>query len=314
MNLQMSVVKNSKRWITLSLILIIISLASMIAKGFNYGIDFSGGSLLQLKYEKPITLKELNPVLDEISEKISQFNANSRKVQVSEDNSVIIRTQEITNEQKELVLTELKKSGEFTLTREDKVGASVGAELKRSALLALGIGTVLIILYITMRFEFRFAMASIIAILHDIIIAMGGISLLAYEVDTPFIAAILTILGYSINNTIVVFDRIRETLKRKTDLTFSELLDKSINQVIIRSINTSVTTLLAIIAILVFGGDSLKTFITTLLIGIVVGTYSSIFIAPSLIYLFEKDRDGKINNSKYLKTEEDDEHHEKIVV
>lgn len=314
MNLQMSVVKNSKRWITLSLILIIISLASMIAKGFNYGIDFSGGSLLQLKYERPVTLKELNPVLDEISKKIPQFNSNSRKVQVSEDNSVIIRTQEITNEQKEIVLTELKKSGEFTLTREDKVGASVGAELKRSALLALGIGTVLIILYITMRFEFRFAMASIIAILHDIIIAMGGISLLSYEVDTPFIAAILTILGYSINNTIVVFDRIRETLKRKTDLTFSELLDKSINQVIIRSVNTSVTTLLAIIAILVFGGDSLKTFITTLLIGIVVGTYSSIFIAPSLIYLFEKDRDGKINNSKYLKTEEDDEHHEKIVV
>lgn len=314
MNLQMSVVKNSKRWITLSLILIIISLASMIAKGFNYGIDFSGGSLLQLKYERPVTLKELNPVLDEISKKIPQFNSNSRKVQVSEDNSVIIRTQEITNEQKEIVLTELKKSGEFTLTREDKVGASVGAELKRSALLALGIGTVLIILYITMRFEFRFAMASIIAILHDIIIAMGGISLLSYEVDTPFIAAILTILGYSINNTIVVFDRIRETLKRKTDLTFSELLDKSINQVIIRSVNTSVTTLLAIIAILVFGGDSLKTFITTLLIGIVVGTYSSIFIAPSLIYLFEKDRDGKINNSKYLKTEDDNEHHEKIVV
>lgn len=314
MNLQMSVVKNSKRWITLSLILIIISLASMIAKGFNYGIDFSGGSLLQLKYERPVTLKELNPVLDEISKKIPQFNSNSRKVQVSEDNSVIIRTQEITNEQKEIVLTELKKSGEFTLTREDKVGASVGAELKRSALLALGIGTVLIILYITMRFEFRFAMASIIAILHDIIIAMGGISLLSYEVDTPFIAAILTILGYSINNTIVVFDRIRETLKRKTDLTFSELLDKSINQVIIRSVNTSVTTLLAIIAILIFGGDSLKTFITTLLIGIVVGTYSSIFIAPSLIYLFEKDRDGKINNSKYLKTEDDDEHHEKIVV
>lgn len=314
MNLQMSVVKNSKRWITLSLILIIISLASMITKGFNYGIDFSGGSLLQLKYERPVTLKELNPVLDEISKKIPQFNSNSRKVQVSEDNSVIIRTQEITNEQKEIVLTELKKSGDFNLTREDKVGASVGAELKRSALLALGIGTVLIILYITMRFEFRFAMASIIAILHDIIIAMGGISLLSYEVDTPFIAAILTILGYSINNTIVVFDRIRETLKRKTDLTFSELLDKSINQVIIRSVNTSVTTLLAIIAILVFGGDSLKTFITTLLIGIVVGTYSSIFIAPSLIYLFEKDRDGKINNSKYLKTEDDDEHHEKIVV
>lgn len=313
MDMQIRIIKYSKRWITLSLILIVISIGGFFMKGLNYGIDFSGGSLFQLKFEKPVTLRELNPVLDNIAEKIPEFSSNSRKVQVSEGNDVIIRTQEISESEKGEFLEELKEVGNFEITREDKVGASIGAELKRSAVLALAIGAVMIVGYITMRFEFRFAVAAVIALVHDIIIAVGGIALLGYEVDTPFIAAVLTILGYSINNTIVVFDRIRETLRRKNDLTFAELLDKSINQVIIRSINTSVTTLLAILAVLIFGGDSLRTFITTLLIGILAGTYSSIFIATPLIYLFEKNRDGKIDNSKYLEQEKDDKH-EKIVV
>lgn len=313
MDMQIRIIKYSKRWITLSLILIVISIGGFFMKGLNYGIDFSGGSLFQLKFEKPVTLRELNPVLDNISRTIPEFSSNSRKVQVSEGNDVIIRTQEISESEKGEFLEELKEVGNFEITREDKVGASIGAELKRSAILALAIGAVMIVGYITMRFEFRFAVAAVIALVHDIIIAVGGIALLGYEVDTPFIAAVLTILGYSINNTIVVFDRIRETLRRKNDLTFAELLDKSINQVIIRSINTSVTTLLAILAVLIFGGDSLRTFITTLLIGILAGTYSSIFIATPLIYLFEKNRDGKIDNSKYLEQEKDDKH-EKIVV
>lgn len=313
MDMQIRIIKYSKRWITLSLILIVISIGGFFMKGLNYGIDFSGGSLFQLKFEKPVTLRELNPVLDNISRTIPEFSSNSRKVQVSEGNDVIIRTQEISESEKGEFLEELKEVGNFEITREDKVGASIGAELKRSAVLALAIGAVMIVGYITMRFEFRFAVAAVIALVHDIIIAVGGIALLGYEVDTPFIAAVLTILGYSINNTIVVFDRIRETLRRKNDLTFAELLDKSINQVIIRSINTSVTTLLAILAVLIFGGDSLRTFITTLLIGILAGTYSSIFIATPLIYLFEKNRDGKIDNSKYLEQEKDDKH-EKIVV
>ncbi|MFA6709411.1 MAG: protein translocase subunit SecF, partial [Fusobacterium sp.] len=170
-----------------------------------------------------------------------------------------------------------------------------------------------IILYITLRFQFKFAIAAILALMNDILIAVGGIALLGYEINTPFIAAVLTILGYSINDTIVVFDRIRETLKRKSDSNFGELLDKSINQVVTRSINTSVTTLLAIIAILVFGGDSLRTFITTLLIGTIAGTYSSIFIATPLVYLLEKNRDGKVDTSKYLEKEES-KNNEKIVV
>lgn len=312
--MQIEIVKNSKKWVALSLVFIIVSLGSLLTKGLNYGIDFSGGNLFQLKFEKPITLKEINTSLDKIGKEIHQFGGKGRKVQISEGNEVLIRIQEISEKEKNKFYDEIKEVGKYEIVKEDKVGASVGKELKMSAIYSLAIGGVLIVAYITMRFEFMFAVAGILALLHDIIIAIGGISLLGYEIDTAFIAAVLTILGYSINDTIVVFDRIRETLRKKSDLTFGEILNKSVNQVMIRSLNTSITTLLAVVAILVFGGESLRTFITTLLIGIMAGTYSSIFIATPLIYLFEKDRDKVVENSKYVENDDDDEHREKILV
>ena len=312
--MHIEIVKNSKRWVALSLVFIVISLSSLLTKGLNYGIDFSGGNLFQLKFEKPVTLKEINTALDKIGKDIHQFGGNGRKVQISEGNEVLIRIQEITEKEKNKFYDEIKEVGKYEIVKEDKVGASVGKELKMSAVYSLAIGTVMIVAYITMRFEFMFAVAGILALLHDIIIAIGGISLLGYEIDTAFIAAVLTILGYSINDTIVVFDRIRETLRKKSDLTFGEILNKSVNQVMVRSLNTSITTLLAVVAILIFGGESLRTFITTLLIGIMAGTYSSIFIATPLIYLLEKDRDKKVENSKYLDKGDDDEHKEKILV
>lgn len=316
--MQIGIIKNSKKYLGLSLFLVILSLGVLIFKGLNYGIDFSGGSLIQVKFEKNITLKEINNNLDKIAKEIPQFSSNSRKVQVSEDNTVIIRTQELTEAQKADVLEELKNIGNYNLDKVDKVGASIGKELKASAIYSLAIGTVLIILYITMRFEFLFSIGAVSALLHDIIIAVGVIALLGYEVDTPFIAAVLTILGYSINNTIVVFDRVRENLKRKTKekISFEDLLDRSINQVMIRTINTSVTTLFAIIAILIFGGDSLKTFIVTLLIGILAGTYSSVFIATPIMYLLDKKkRDGGSSGIETkLKKEEKKETKEKILV
>ncbi|MCF2611852.1 protein translocase subunit SecF [Fusobacterium perfoetens] len=314
MRMHIEIVKNSKRWVALSLVFIVISLSSLLTKGLNYGIDFSGGNLFQLKFEKPVTLKEINTALDKIGKDIHQFGGNGRKVQISEGNEVLIRIQEITEKEKNKFYDEIKEVGKYEIVKEDKVGASVGKELKMSAVYSLAIGTVMIVAYITIRFEFMFAVAGILALLHDIIIAIGGISLLGYEIDTAFIAAVLTILGYSINDTIVVFDRIRETLRKKSDLTFGEILNKSVNQVMVRSLNTSITTLLAVVAILIFGGESLRTFITTLLIGIMAGTYSSIFIATPLIYLLEKDRDKKVENSKYLDNGDDDEHKEKILV
>ena len=312
--MQIEIIKNSKKFLGISAVFLIISLVVFFAKGLNYGIDFSGGNLFQLKFEKSITLNQINSNLDEIAKTIHQVNPNSRKVQISEDNTVIIRTPELKESQKTEVLNNLKKIGNFEINKEEKVGASVGEEIKTSAILALSIGAVLIILYITFRFEFTFAVAAVAALFHDLIIAIGVIALLGYEIDTPFIAAILTILGYSINDTIVVFDRIRENMKRKNRGTFEQCLDKSVNQVMIRSLNTSVTTLFAIIAILVFGGDSLKTFIMTLLIGILAGTYSSVFIATPLVYILDKNKKGPNKGFNSFKEETKKENEEKILV
>lgn len=308
------VIKHSKKWITLSAISFIIFLGMFLIKGLNYGIDFTGGSLIQLNYTNTITLSDINKELDEVAVGIPQLSSTARKVQVSQsDNNVIIRTAEMSDKDTEKLLTDLQVLGEYKLERAEKVGATIGEELKTSAVYALTIGGILIVLYITMRYEFKFAIAGILTLLHDVTAALGVIALLGYEVDTPFIAAILTILGYSINDTIIIYDRIRESLRKKSDLTFGEVLNRSLNQVLVRSINTSITTLLALVAILVFGGASLRTFTTTLLVGIGVGTYSSIYISTPLVYLFEKKRDDKYEPKK---DDDDDNSHpeEKIVV
>lgn len=307
------VIKHSKKWVTLSTISFMIFLGMFLVKGLNYGIDFTGGSLIQLNYANNITLVDVNKKLDELAVEIPQLAPTARKVQVSQgDNNVIIRTAEMSDVETEKLLIDLQSLGEYSLARAEKVGATIGEELKTSAVYALTIGGLLIVLYITLRYEFKFAIAGILTLLHDVMAALGVIALLGYEVDTPFIAAILTILGYSINDTIIIYDRIRESLRKKSDLTFGEVLNKSLNQVLVRSINTSVTTLLALVAILIFGGDSLRTFTTTLLVGIGVGTYSSIYISTPLVYLFEKKRDDKYEPKK----DDDDDSHpeEKIVV
>ena len=313
--MQVDVIKHGKQYLGLAIMMVILSLGVLFWKGLNYGIDFSGGNLIQVKFSAPVSLKDVNESLDKI-EGIPQISTNSRKVQISEDNTVIIRTQEISEDQKNTILGQLKSVGSYQVDKEDKVGASVGEELKTSAIYALGIGAILIVLYITFRFEFVFAIGAILALVHDLILATGCIALLQYEINTPFIAAVLTILGYSINDTIVVFDRIRENLKRisKTNMSIEECLTKSINQVMVRSINTSVTTLFSIIAILLLGGDSLKTFIVTLLVGILAGTYSSIFIATPIVYYLHKKGNGKGMERLSKEEEEKDETEEKILV
>jgi preprotein translocase subunit SecF len=286
---KIEIVQKSKLWLGISSFVILISLFGFFVKGLNLGIDFTGGTLIQLEFEKETTLATLNPVLDEISKEYAQLNSTSRKVQIADDGSVILRTPEMDESEKAAVLAVLKdKYANYDLLKSDKVGAAIGKELKTSALSALLIGGLLIVGYITVRFEFKFAIAAIIALFHDIIIAVGLIALIGYEVNTPFIAGVLTILGYSINDTIVVFDRIREVYRRNRQADLGEIINTSINDVMTRSINTSLTTFLAVFAILVFGGASLKTFMATLLIGVLSGTYSSIFVASPVVYALEK--------------------------
>ena len=318
MKVNLHIIRNIKYYLSVSIILVVLSIIVFFAKGLNYGIDFTGGNLFQLKYnDKKITLTEINENLDKLAEELPQVNSNSRKVQISDDGTVIVRVPELNENDKDKVLENLKQLGTYTLDKEDKVGASIGDDLKKSAIYSLGIGAILIVIYITMRFEFSFAIGGILSLLHDIIIAVGFIALMGYEVDTPFIAAILTILGYSINDTIVIYDRIRENLKRRhnKNWTLEECMDESVNQTAIRSINTSVTTLFSVIAILIFGGASLKTFIMTLLIGILAGTYSSIFIATPIVYLLNK-RKGNNMEDMFKDDEEnnDGKRVEKILV
>ena len=319
MKVNLHIIRNIKYYLSVSIVLVVLSIVVFFAKGLNYGIDFTGGNLFQLKYnDKKITLTEINENLDKLSEKLPQVNSNSRKVQISEDGTVILRVPELKEEDKKEVLNSLQELGAFNLDKEDKVGASIGDDLKKSAIYSLGIGAILIVLYITLRFEFSFAIGGILSLLHDIIIAIGFIALMGYEVDTPFIAAILTILGYSINDTIVIYDRIRENLKRRhtKNWTLEDCMDESVNQTAIRSLNTSITTLFSVIALLIFGGASLKTFIMTLLIGILAGTYSSIFIATPIVYILNK---RKGNNMEDMFKDDDNEHNdgkrvEKILV
>ena len=299
MKVNLHIIRKMKYYLSVSIILVVLSIVVFFAKGLNYGIDFTGGNLFQLKYnDKKITLTEINENLDKLSEKLPQVNSNSRKVQISEDGTVILRVPELKEEDKKEVFNSLQELGAFNLDKEDKVGASIGDDLKKSAIYSLGIGAILIVLYITLRFEFSFAIGGILSLLHDIIIAVGFIALMGYEVDTPFIAAILTILGYSINDTIVIYDRIRENLKRRhtKNWTLEDCMDESVNQTAIRSLNTSITTLFSVIALLIFGGASLKTFIMTLLIGILAGTYSSIFIATPIVYILNKRKGNNMED------------------
>ena len=316
MKVDLHIIKRAKLYLTISVVAVVLSLIIFFVKGLNYGIDFSGGNLFQLKYNgTTVSLNQINENLDKLAEELPQVNSNSRKVQISNDGTVIVRVPELNEADKDKVLESLKNLGAYNLDKEDKVGASIGDDLKKSAIYSLGIGAILIVIYITMRFEFSFAIGGILSLLHDIIIAVGFIALMGYEVDTPFIAAILTILGYSINDTIVIYDRIRENLKRKhKGWTLEECMDNSINQTAIRSLNTSVTTLFSVIAILVFGGASLKTFIMTLLIGILAGTYSSIFVATPIVYLLNKKKGNNMEDMFKDDEENDGKRVEKILV
>ena len=296
MKINLKVIERRKLYLGISAVMVIVSLVSLFAIKLNLGVDFKGGELIQLKYDKKIDQNAVNGALNSLVGEIPKLKA--KRVQFSDtDNTVIIRTEQLDNTQKTKIMSELsKKTGKYEVVKNETVGAVIGKELTSNAIQALLIGSILIIIYITVRFEYIYAVAGIVALVHDVIIAFGVIAMLKYEIDTPFIAAILTILGYSINDTIVVFDRIRENIKRnregrnKVTLSFGEVIEKSINQVFTRSIYTSLTTLFSVIVLLILGGSTLKTFSMTLFIGMLVGTYSSVFVASPLVYIMKKGK------------------------
>ena len=282
----MSFVRMRKLAFLFSVVLILAGALSLITNGFNYGIDFAGGTIFHFNIGEEFTLDEAREVLTPLGLQ----NATLQKVGFEglgegEKQELLIKTHELTAEQQDEVFDTFQaKYGmvEADLLRVENVGAIVGRELKQQAMWALLIASIGMIAYITLRFEFRFAITAIIALLHDALIVVAFFSIFRVEVNGPFIAAMLTIVGYSINDTIVIYDRIRENLKKRRKESLAEVVDNSIKQSLRRCINTSVTTLLVLVTIFAFGGLTLRPFISALMVGIVFGTYSSIFIASPL--------------------------------
>ncbi|MPM46811.1 Protein translocase subunit SecF [bioreactor metagenome] len=286
-------------WFLLSALVLVPCIISMAVQGFNLGIDFTGGTLLDLKFDRPVTVAEVRDVLKDHQLENSTIQLAAAG-QVASSQNVFIRTHVLDENQRRALVNDMgQKLGAFDVLRVEKVGATIGSELTRNAVLALLISWLLMIGYITYRFEFKFAVAGILALIHDIIIVLGAFSLMQLEIDAAFVAALLTIVGYSINDTIVIFDRIRENLKahRKGE-DFKDLVNRSIWQTMTRSIYTVLTVLFAAVSLYVFGGETTKNFALALIIGISTGAYSSIFNASPIWVTWKEHTDHKRLSAK----------------
>jgi preprotein translocase subunit SecF len=269
----------------ISLVFVFLSILLLVIKGPNYGIDFIGGTIIDIRFEKDIPLDSLRMVLDSIGLK-------DAIIQPSGKNEYLIRTKTSSEALKgirqalEGKLVEMLKE-KFEIRQVEMVGPKVGKDLKSKGLKAMVFVLIGLLIYISWRFEFRFAVGAILALIHDVLITLGAFIFSGREFNLPIVAALLTILGYSINDTIVVYDRIRENMK-KTEANLEKIINRSINETLSRTILTSFTTVIAVLMLLFFGEGVVKDLSFTLTIGIIVGTYSSIYIASPIVIFFEK--------------------------
>ena len=282
----------------LSSIFIILSIIILIFKGLNLGVDFKGGTLIELRTENP------NIKIAEIRQSFLNMNLGDVNVKkFGKENDYLVKI-EITKTDDENFIKSINDKlsadlgADINFRRVENVGAKVSNELLRAGLLAITLSLAAMLFYIWVRFEWQFSLGAIIAIIHDVIITVGIFSFLSYEVNLSIVAAVLTIVGYSMNDTVVIFDRIRENLKKYSKIAIADISDLSTNQTLSRTLITSVTTLLALFSIYIFGGAILKGFSFAMIIGVIVGTYSSIFVAtPILNYT-------KVSQKTVLKDEE----------
>lgn len=285
-----------KKWwfFILSLLLILPGIFSLIVYRLNLGVDFTGGTLLEYRFEKPIDKESIR----------QKFTSNSVEVSSlveSGSNTYIIKTKPVSEQKITEVKTVLSKEfGKIEDVRIENVGPVIGGETTRNAFIALILASVMIVIYLTLAFRkvpkpassLRFGVAAVIALLHDVLLLLGVFSLLghflAIEIDILFVTALLTVIGFSVHDTIVVFDRIRENLPKYLSKNFSAVANISVAQTLARSLNTSLTVVLVLLALFLFGGESIKWFVVALLVGIISGTYSSIFNATAILVLWEE--------------------------
>ncbi len=265
----------------LSVSLVIISLLLLTFKGLNFGIDFKGGTLIELRS----TDTKIN--VSSLRDNLGQMNLGDVSVKnFGNDTDFLIKFE---NNENKNIIEEIKQNldnsfgNNFNFRRVENVGPKVSAELLRSGVIAITVALFLMLVYIWIRFEWQFSLGAIIALFHDVIVTLGVFSLLGLEINLSIIAAVLTIVGYSMNDTVVIFDRVRENLRKYSDIKIFELTNISINETLSRTLITSITTLLALLSIFFFGGEVLKGFSLAMIFGVIFGTYSSIYIANTVL-------------------------------
>ena len=293
---KLDIAGRSKLWFAISTVIIVAGLICMFTRGFNFGIDFTGGTIIDLKFERPVAIAEVRTSLAKFGLEGSQIQLTGAETGVTEAENVMIRTTDMEEAQRKEVMAAIKTDvANYDVLREEKVGATIGGELITNAVLALVVSWALIIAYVAYRFEWRFGVAAVLALVHDILIVLAVFSFTGRQIDSSFIAALLTIVGYSINDTIVIFDRIRENLKlhfrRGGDVV--QLVNTSIFQTLTRSLYTVFTVMFTTFALYFFGGETTKDFAFALLVGFGCGCYSSIFIASPLWISLRKMGDKK---------------------
>lgn len=288
-----------------SAILVLFSFVLLFTKGLNLGIDFSGGTLVQVQYVSKAPIQNIRDILstDKRFEKavVTKFGT---------EEEIIIKipttTTALGKDVGDDIRILLKSTGDYEIRRVDMVGPKVGNALQEKGLMALGLALVIILIYVSFRFEWRFAIASILALVHDISIALGAIIIFNVDVNLDILAAILTILGYSLNDTIIVFDRIREGVKTSNNNELNIVVNESVSKTLSRTTLTSLTTFFVVLTLFLFGGEIINGFSFTLLVGIIVGTYSSIFIAASfLVQLKFSISNYRTNEAEKLKRQQD---------
>ena len=278
-----SIVKNYKIFFSITIIFLLIGFGSIVTRGFNLGIDFTGGSIVDLTFENPVNVAQVRDVLKEhdMGNSIIQLENSDGK---TEANSVLIRTGVVEDTELRATMNDLQsKLGNYQIQRVEQVGATIGSELVQQAAMAIVLSWVLMIAYITFRFEFKFAIAAIIALIIDVLVVLSYFSLFQMEMDSSFVAALLTVVGYSVNGTIVIFDRIRENLKiHRRSESLGEMVDNSIWQCMTRTIYTVATSLFAIVSIFLFGGETIHNFSFAMLVGFASGAYTCLlYTSPS---------------------------------
>ena len=273
--------KHYNKFNIVSLLLVIVSLFLLTFKGLNFGIDFKGGTLIELRSSD----SKIN--VSSLRDNLNQMNLGDVSVKnFGNEKDFLIKFE---NSNDKNVIEKIKKSLDrsfgnvFNFRRVENVGPKVSAELLKSGVIAISVALALMLIYIWIRFEWQFSLGAIMALFHDVIVTLGIFSLLSLEINLSIIAAVLTIVGYSTNDTVVIFDRVRENLKKYSDIKIFELTNISINETLSRTLITSITTLLALLSIFFFGGEVLKGFSLAMIFGVIFGTYSSIYIANTVL-------------------------------